>query len=274
MFSLFRSLLLPGLFLFAGDWTVGRLQGQSPAPAPAPTSAPAVAPAAVPLRLDLSRRDLKNFLTDREALAPYLRADGSVAGLHDVFALGSVNARWAVFWDARSCRLLGILDLEAPPEAPAPVTSAVTGEEEKKEGKDDADSDKTPRPPSPYLFKATGPFPLGKTSGASGTPRYFGFRLVKDVPEFLYTCGSIAVEERLWLDEGGGVMRQRFSAKDAAKGLQITVPEAWKGRVTASAGTWKGAVLTVPKEASAEVILTYPLTPATAPAEPTTPATN
>lgn len=267
MFPVFRSLLLPGLLLLAGEGTVGRLHGQAPA------AAPAVAAATVPLRLDLSRRDLKNFLTDKEALAPYQLADGGVAELHDVFALGSVNARWAVFWDARSCRLLGILDLEAPPETTVPATTAADAEEEKKD-QDDTDSDAPPGPPSPYLFKATGPFPLAKTSGVSGTPRYFGFRLVKDVPEFLYTCGSLAVEERLWLDEGGKSLRQRFSVKDAPRGLQITVPEAWKDRVSASTGTWKGAVLTVPKESAAEVILTYPLTPATAAAEPTTPATN
>lgn len=267
MFLVFRSLLLLGLLLLAGDGSVGILRGQTPAPAPP------VAAATMPLHLDLSRRDLKNFLTDKEALAPYQLAEGKVADLHDVFALGSVNARWAVFWDARSCRLLGILDLEAPPEVPAPAIPAANTKE-KENDQDDAESTETPEPPSPYLFKATGPFPLGKTTGASGAPRYFGFRLVKDVPEFLYTCGSLAIEERLWLDEGGNSLRQRFSAKDAAKGLQISVPDAWKGRVTASAGTWKGAVLTVPKESAAEVILTYPLTPATAAAEPTTPATN
>jgi|APTNR8051073442_1049403.scaffolds.fasta_scaffold12229_2 uncharacterized protein YfiM (DUF2279 family) len=271
MLARLRPALLPGLLVMAVACYVGEAKAQvTPA-----SSAPAAAGASVPLRLDLSRRDLKNFLTDKDALAPYQRADGSVAELHDVFALGSVNARWAVFWDARSCRLLGILDLEAPPEAPAPApVIPAANAKEKEEDQDDAESDEKPEPPSPYLFKATGPFPLGKTTGVSGAPRYFGFRLVKDVPEFLYTCGSLAIEERLWLDEGGNSLRQRFSAKDAAKGLQISVPETWKGRVTASAGTWKGAVLTVPKESAAEVILTYPLTPATAAAEPTTPATN
>lgn len=269
-----RPALLPGLLVMAVACCVGEAKAQGTPASPAP----AAAGASVPLRLDLSRRDLKNFLTDKDALAPYLRTDGSVAELHDVFALGSVNARWAVFWDARSCRLLGILDLEAPPETAAPTSPApeTTAPKEKDEDKEEApsDTDEKSTPPSPYLLKASGPFPLAKTSGISGAPRYFGFRLVKDVPEFLYTCGSLAIEERLWLDKGGKALRQRFSAKDAAKGLQITVPEAWKGRVTASAGTWKGALLTVPKEASAEVILTYPLTPATAAAEPTTPATN
>jgi hypothetical protein len=56
--------------------------------------------------------------------------------------------------------------------------------------------------------------------------------------------------------------------KEATRGLQIAVPGAWKGRIEASAGTWKGAILTVPEEASGEVILTYPLAPAGPPPAP------
>lgn len=257
-----RSLLPLGLLVMAGPWLVPGAMGQTAAP----SATPALSGSSMPMRLDLSRRDLKNFLTDKEALAPYSLAEGAVADLHDVFALGSVSAPWAIFWDSRSCRLLGILDLEAKPEPVTAPSAPASGE-----GTPDEDTPDS----SPYLLKASGPFPLAKTAGASGTPRYFGFRLVKDVPEFLYTCGSLSIEERLWLDEGGKVLRQRFSVKDAAKGLQISVPEAWKGRVTSSAGTWKGAVLSVPKEAVAEVILTYPLAaPAEATSEPTTPDSN
>lgn len=240
------SLLTFSLLAMAGPWLTPGVMGQTATP----PAAPALSGSSMPLRLDLSRRDLKNFLTDKDALAPYALEGGAVADLHDVFALGSVSAPWAIFWDSRSCRLLGILDLEAKPE---PVTAASAA------GAAGATVDEGTPATSPYLLKASGPFPLAKTSGASATPLYFGFRLVKDVPEFLYTCGSLAIEERLWLDDGGKVLRQRFSVKDAAKGLQISVPEDWKGRVTSSAGTWKGAVLNVPKEAAAEVILTYPL---------------
>ena len=250
---------------------------ESTSPPPAPASG---ATTDLPMRLDLSRRDLKNFLTDPEAMKPYLGPDGTVADLHDVFALGSPNAPWAVFWDSRTCRLLGILDLEAQPESPAPPSPAAAGGSDDATGAREQDADREPgdgpdAPLSPYLYRASGAFPLAKTSGASGEPRYFGFRLVKEVPEFLYTCGTLSIEERLWLDDGGRVLRQRFSAKEAAKGLQISVPESWKGRVTASAGTWKGSVLTVPADSAAEVILTYPLAadPAGA-SENATPATN
>lgn len=256
-----RLLALSGILAAACLSIVPGTMAQTPPSSPEPS----LSKVSMPLRLDLSRRDLKNFLTDPDALAPYQLEGGGTAGLHDVFALGSVNAPWAVFWDARSCRLLGILDLEAKPEESSP-SSAAPNEDP---GDDNASES------SPYLLKASGPFPLAKTSGASGMPRYFGFRLVQNVPEFLYTCGALAIEERLWLDDGGKVLRQRFSAKDAAKGLQISVPEDWKGRVTASTGTWKGAVLSVPKEAVAEVILSYPLAaPADAASPTTTPESN
>ena len=172
-----------------------------------------------------------------------------------------MNTPYAVFWDPLSCRLLGILDLEAPPEVP-PSDKPTEGDSDEKPV--------TQKAATPYLFKAAGPLPLTGTAGVSGTPRFFGFRLVEGRPEFLYTCGSVAVEERLWLEDGGRILRQRFSAKDAVRGLQISVPADWKGRVEASVGTWKDLVLTVPKESAAEVVLTYPL----APPEPTKPAPN
>lgn len=265
--ALVHPISLPGFLVLLGACCIGTVNAQ----VPLTPSGSALNGSSFPLRLDLSRRDLRNFLSDKEALAPYQLPDGSIAELHDVFAIGSVNARWAVFWDARSCRLLGILDLEAPPESPPPPSD--TGAEEKTETTA-LDTNRDPLRPSPYLFKATGPFPLARSAGASGEPSFFGFRLVKNVPEFLYTSGSLSIEERLWLDEGGKVLRQRFAAKDASGGLLITVPEVWAGRVTASVGSWKGAVLAVPKESAAEVILSYPLPATNAADEPSTPASN
>jgi hypothetical protein len=239
---------------------------QTPAGSPAPAAGAIPLPVMAPVRLDLSRRDLKNFLSDKEALSTYRTGDGPVSDLRDVFTLGSVETRFAVFWDPFACRLLGILDLEAPPETAAAVTPAPPTAEVKSEpsGESTSPADAPPAP-GPYLLKAEGPFPLSKTAGASGAPRYFGFRLVKGVPEFLYTCGGLSIEERLWLDLGGQVLKQRFSVKQATRGLQIAVPEAWKGRIEASAGTWKGAILSVPQESIGEVILTYPLAPAGTP---------
>lgn len=229
-----------------------------PAPAadtPEPVSS---APVIAPLKLDIARRDLKNFLTDAEALTPYRKVEGIAESLQEIFVIGSNAVPRALFWDPLACRLLGVLDLEAPP-APAPVEAPVQEGDEKT---DEAESETAPPPaaPSPYLLMAEGGHPLGGSGGASGAPRYFGFRLVGGMPEFLYTFGSLAVEERLWLEDGGKVMKQRFSVREAPRGLQLTLPESWQSRVEATVGTWKKNVLTVPKESSTEVILTYRLT--------------
>ncbi len=207
-----------------------------------------------PVKLDLSRRDLKNFLADETALAAYRSGDGPVPDLRDVFTFGAVDLPYAVFWDPLACRLIGVLDIEkANAEASAPAATP-------SDGADASGSERVDPPAEPYLLRATGPFPLAKTPGASGAPRYFGFRLVDGAPEFLYTCGSLPIEERLWLDEGGRVLRQRFFVKDAPGDLRIAVPEDWKGRVDASARTWKGAPLVLPKDGS-EGVLAYPLAP-------------
>lgn len=223
----------------AGGWF---LSAQDPAPAISPGD---------PLVLDLSRRDLVNFLTDEKALAPYRRKNGENAALRDVFMLGSVKAPWAVIWDPHACRLLGIVDLVAAEKAPDPAQPAPA---------DPADEENASgNTASPFLFKAEGPIPLAKTQGASDTPRYFGFRLVDGAPEFLYLCGRLSIEERLWLDEDGEVLRQRLVVKDPPKNIVFTVPSAWKGRVEASAGSWKGSELTVPKEQAGGLVLSYRL---------------
>ena len=231
---------------------------QTPGSAATPATPPAIstAPSVAPLKLDIARRDLKNFLTDEKALAPYRSSTGEIGVLREVFMVGSPNVSRAFFWDPLSCRLLGVLDLDAPEKplpvsTPAPVTNAP----------EDSKTQEAPKesPPSPYLLKAAGGMPLLGSSGATGNPRYFGFRLVGGMPEFLYTYGSLAVEERLWLDDGGRVLKQRFAIPGAPKGFQITVPGDWKERASVSTGTWKGNVLSVPKEAVSEIIISYRL---------------
>lgn len=194
-----------------------------------------------PVILDLSRRNLKNFLVDEDARAPYHREGSASADLRDVFTIGSVKAPCAIIWDPLACRLVGVLDIDAAETKPTD-------------------------PDHPYL--AAGPFPFAKTAGVSGTPRYFGFRLVAGVPEFLYTCGSVSFEERLWLEQGGAILLQRFAVKDHSQEIRFVVPEPWKGRVSASAGTWKGNILTVSKEEASEFVLSYPLLPAPEESQP------
>ncbi len=188
--------------------------------------------AASPIPLDLSRRNLKNFLIDEDALAPYRTGGDPRPDLRGVFTIGAIEAPFAIFWDAQSCRLIGILELATAGESDTPI----------------------------YSFLAAGPHPFAKTAGVTDAPRYFGFRLVSGAPEFLFHCGSVAFEERLWLEDEGRTLKQRFVVKGASKGLKFAVPPSWAKRVDASVGTWAGPVLTVPAE-SAEVVLTYPLAP-------------
>lgn len=201
------------------------------------TGSPGIGPT---LELSISRRSLKNFLTDDIALEPYLDQNETPHDFESIFVVGSIQARHALFWDPVACRLLGALDLKA--------------------GKGENPADESGGTPSPYTLVATGPPPLSVTAGASGMPEYFGFRMVDGTPEFLYTFGSLVVEERIWLENRGEVLKQRFSFRDPIESISILFPDSWKERVEASVGTWKENVLLVPKEDAGEILLTYRLT--------------
>lgn len=233
-------------------------------PPSAPESVPepdSSAPVIAPMKLDIARRDLKNFLVDEEALTPYRRGDGLAESLADVFVIGSNGVSHAVFWDPLACRLLGVLDLDAPVPPAAPPAETNPARDKKRE-KDDAESeeDTSPAPSSPYIMLATGPPPLSGSVGSRGAPQYFGFRLVAGMPEFLYTLGALSVEERLWFENEGRELKQRFSVRETSQGLRLAFPDEWKRRLSASVGTWQEDVLSVSKEESGEVILTYQLT--------------
>lgn len=195
------------------------------------------------LELDVSRRPFKNFLTDEVALKPYLAEDGIPEDFESIFVVGSLQAKVAIFWDPVVCRLLGVLDLDGkkdPVEADLPSTY-------------------------PYILQAAGPPPL---ADASGDPEYFGFRLVDGSPEFLYTFGSLVVEERIWLEDLGKTLKQRFSFRSPSRPVTIKIPEDWRNRAEASKGTWDKNVLSIPVEDATEVVLTYQLV------QPDTDSTN
>jgi len=214
----------------------------SPAPtAPDPTIDLVTGP---PLVLSVARQYLKNFLTDETALAPFKMEDGTVRDLESVFTIGTVEGPYAVFWDPISCRLLGALDLKAPAKKAATEESTA----------DDAETDT-----SPYAMLAAGAVPFAGSIGAYGEPEYFGFRMVNGKPAFLYTQGSLVVEERLWLDNGGDELKQMFTIRDPKSNVSISLPEDWKARAESSVGEWKENVLSVPKEEAAEFIITYQL---------------
>ncbi|MEX2580892.1 MAG: hypothetical protein WD342_17670 [Verrucomicrobiales bacterium] len=205
-----------------------------------------------PLDLDISRRSLTNFLTDPVALIPYQTPSGETQDLEEVFTIGSVKGRYAVFWDPVSCRVVGALDLVNPPE-----------EEEKApedNERENQETDKEHERPSPYVLSAEGAFPFAGSLGAFGNPEYFGFRMINGKPQFLYTHGSLAIEERLWLDREGKELKQLFSVRDPQNDVLLTLPETWRARAEASAGTWDDNVLSVPKEDASEFVVTYRLT--------------
>ena len=172
------------------------------------------------MKLDISRRDYKNFLTDEEVL--YRTSKGENKELKEVFVIGALNGPFAVFWDPHACRLLGVLNLAAavpatpvpsiPPAEPAPPVPAAA--------------------PSPPVTPPS-PFPL--------------------------TLGSIAVQERLWLDDGGATLYQHFAVKDDPRALKIVIPQEWKDRVEVTVGTWEKNTLSVPKENSHGIVLKYRL---------------
>jgi hypothetical protein len=213
------------------------------------SAASQAAPDGVPLKLTVSRGTLKNFLEDSLALIPYQDEEGTARPLRDAFMIGSPDASFAAIWDPTSCRLLGILDLTAPP--------VESNDQPEAEG-DDADEEKA-KGASPYLLLAEGPFPLSNSPGAVGVPKYFGFRLVENKPEFLYTHGSLAIEERIWLESGGAILKQRISVRNAADDISVRYPASWKARITVAAGEWDGESLEVSAEDAEGLVLTYRL---------------
>ncbi|MDF1823887.1 MAG: hypothetical protein P1U68_04550 [Verrucomicrobiales bacterium] len=193
----------------------------------APVSSESALPVGLSVKLDISRRLLKNFLTDETALIPYRNGTETPNDFSGAFSLGSPKARHVPIWDPVSCRLVGILDLKATD--------------------------------SPYLFLAEGPMPTSRTSGVSGEPNYFGMRLDRGRPEFLYTHGPLTVAEMIWLEDDGEIMKQRFSFRKVKGDISLVFPASWVDRITASSGSFEDNVLTVPRESAAEITLLYRL---------------
>lgn len=184
-------------------------------------------PVGLSVKLDISRRLLKNFLVDDTALIPYANGSETPDDFVGAFSLGSPKTKHVPIWDPVSCRLVGVLNIQAPD--------------------------------SPYLLLAEGPIPTSKTSGVSGDPDYFGMRLDSGRPEFLFTHGSLTVAEMIWLEDEGEIMKQRFSFRKPKGDIRLIFPAAWVDRISVSAGAFDENVLTVPKEEASEITLLYRL---------------
>lgn len=268
-----RLCLLPGFLALALAWP-GHVRAQEETPDTEKSEKPLgeFAGVGVVPKLSISRKTVPNFLVD-ETLAAVHASKGSeseTATLEGVFTIGANSSRYAVFWDPLTCRLLGVLDLEPDPvEAPtdeadgSETASAETeiDKGERAEGSEkDVPLDSEPEsPPSPFFLLAGGRPPLGGTAGGSGEASFFGVRLIDGKPEFLYEQGSLLIEERLWLENGGETLQQQFTLRDMNSSLVLEIPEAWRQRVTSDRGEWDEGRLTVDKEEAGEVRLTYRL---------------
>lgn len=199
-----------------------------------------------PLPLLISRKSCDNFLTDKDLLQNHLAPDGSPSHLSGVFEIASPSATCKIIWDARTCRMLGI---QIPLEdrlmgSPTPNLSAAGS-------LDDAS-----------LLSASGPHPLRRTYGASGDPVYFGFRWLHGRPGFLYTIGSLIVEEWIWLEDAT-LLCQHFRIRSPESDVIVLLPSDWSDEVSSNAGTIKKGVLTVPAADAAEFAITSRLKSAT-----------
>lgn len=209
-----------------------------------------------PVRLEVSRRFLKNFLTDDDALVAYESADGDVRDFSGAFTVGSPGARYVAIWDPTSCRLVGVLDLRAP-------SSPVTADEDSPQDPQGEDA----KASSPYVLRAAGPAPFQNSAGVFGAPEYFGFRIDAGRPVFLYIHGGLVVEESLWFEDGGKLLRQRFVIRDPGAAVTLTYPDPWREIATVDQGEWDGSKWKVEKEAAADFSVSFDLEEARTPEE-------
>jgi len=195
-------------------------------------------PAGPPL---VTRYTLENFLVDEIALTPFLRDGSAPAPLESTYTIDSPDGTWRAIWDPTACRLAGVLRLTPPEETEEPSAqsdqpTAETGE---------STGDPPPNvPPAPFVLLAMGTPPLTATPAATGASSFFGFRLVEGLPEFLYTQGSVAVEERLWFDTSGR-LQQRWRLRNIGGDVSLQFPPHWRARSQAERGEWKQATLTL-----------------------------
>ncbi len=162
--------------------------------------------------------------------------------LRSSFVLESAESPFAVIWDKKACRVIGVVNLRPAAEAKA--------ESEKDSGSPEEDA---------YVLKAAGPSVFSANSGSSVFPKYFGVRIEGATPVFLFSHGHLAVEEQLWLEEAGTILKQRFRISNQTGNVKLTFPESYRKRITANKGSWTGNVLSVSKEDAADLVLSYQL---------------
>ena len=184
--------------------------------------------------LTVTRATVQDFVGDATITGSEPKESGSSV-LPSIFVISSASTGQMIFWSPTTCRLLAVKNGEA-----RRATGALLSKE----------------------LLAEGAHPFAITIGAAGEPRFFGFRIKDNAPEFLYTFGQISVEEKFSLSSDGTKLYQTFRVSIQSASGAIRFPEPWRKLAEANKGTWNSNVLAVSKEDMSEgFTVTYRLDP-------------
>lgn len=160
--------------------------------------------------LVIKRATIDNFLTD-----PVANNSADSKTLDSVFVMTLPSTGQKVYWSSLSCRLIAVKNGQA--------TTGLTE------------------------LEANGPHPLALSLGATGSPKFFGVRIVNGIPEYLYTFGQLSIEETFRFSADGKRLYQNFKIQSNAIQGNFTVPEKWRETLTGDNGRWSKNVLKLTK---------------------------
>jgi len=198
-------------------------------------------------QLILKRTTIKNFIADAVINRALSGSDATPHQLASTFEMILPSTEQTFVWSPALCRLIGIHR--------GKQTSFIE-------------------------ISAEGVHPFSVSTGARGTPVFFGFRLVAGAPEFLYTYGQMSIEERFEISADGRRLYQHFKIAASTANTTYTVPESWRKILTADNGRWMQTTLALNRQETMEgFTVTYHLDPqaprpglATPPPQPPAPA--
>lgn len=177
----------------------------------------------------IKRATVSNFLSDPIVLGNVSQADDVTNSLPSTFIITLPSTGQEIYWSPAVCRLISI----------------------KKGNRASFDE-----------MIAEGPHPLAFSLGAIGKPKYFGFRIVEGLPEFLYTYGQLSIEEKFSFSDDGRKVLQTYKIVSNAIDGAFSVPEKLRKMVTANNGKWSNNVLMLKRDELKEgFTVTYHLDP-------------
>lgn len=189
----------------------------------------AILPAMGQEEMIVRRATISNFLTDPIVTGNIRVADDVSSTLPSTFILTHPQTGQSIYWSPVICRLIAIKNGERT---------------------------------SFHEVVAEGPHPFAFSLGAIGKPKFFGFRMVDGLPEFLYTYGQLSIEEKFQFSKDGRKIEQSFKVASTAIDGAFSVSEEVRKIVTADNGRWGGNVIRFRRdEFNAGFTVTYHLDP-------------